>query len=248
MMCRNPECTKATATLEACTVHVDCHAMFRKHCIGKDGDAGSKHNLDRLWIAAAWRRPWRQAAWLWLDTPDEADNRISLDRLSRAIVDDGEEATDQQKDDDGNDDIDDSRKHESLTGILHRLLTLPPKLVEMIREESGESLVWRYAAVLDRCQPLAGEDNQLTSMPLTDIAAWERGSLVKESSSDTAADNPILLLTMDARGLRSIERPAVRPPATHDRHSYKEAYVIVHQDEVKGVMIHFKLGRLHLHT
>ncbi|KAL1893289.1 hypothetical protein Sste5346_006465 [Sporothrix stenoceras] len=233
MMCRNPECTKGTATLEACTVHVNCHAMFRKHCVGVRGNAGSKESLDRLWIAAAWRRPWRQAAWLWLDTPDEADNRMSLDRVVTTIIDTEKGA----KDADDNDRTD---RQESITGIFHRLLKLPAELVEMIREDSAESLIWRYAAVLDRCQPLAGEDNQLTSMPLTDIAAWERGSPAQVS--DNTADNPILRLMIDARGLRSIERLAALPPATHDRHSYKEAYVIVHQDEVKGVMIHFKYG------
>ncbi|KIH89978.1 hypothetical protein SPBR_00261 [Sporothrix brasiliensis 5110] len=239
MMCRNASCTKGTAMLEACTVHVDCRIVFRKHCGRGGDDAGldSQDALDRLWIAAAWRRPWRQAAWLWLDEPGQADRRISVDRVARASI-----AAGHGQEQEGGQEPD-------LSSLLRGLTRLPPELVDIVLQNSADSQVWRYAAVLDRGQPLAENTGQLASVPLVDVAAWERGSpvvLFGLEHAASAADHPILLLTIDARGLKSVQRLVARPAATHNRTSHTEAYTIVDQAGVRGVKIHFKYGMARL--
>ncbi|KAI0104219.1 hypothetical protein GGR51DRAFT_561028 [Nemania sp. FL0031] len=56
-MCRGPGCAWYSGSPEAVPVHRDCLHIFRKQCSIKLSD----NDLERLWVAAAWRTPWRGA-------------------------------------------------------------------------------------------------------------------------------------------------------------------------------------------
>jgi hypothetical protein len=63
-ICRRPGCSLFRESSEAVTVHLECFELFRETCRSDDA-------LDRLWIVAAWRLPWRSA--LPVVLPDESD-------------------------------------------------------------------------------------------------------------------------------------------------------------------------------
>ncbi|KAL7924041.1 hypothetical protein ACQKWADRAFT_35977 [Trichoderma austrokoningii] len=53
--CRRPSCEECDdRAADAATIHVDCYNLFRQRC--KTSDA-----LYRLWLTAAWRKPWNRA-------------------------------------------------------------------------------------------------------------------------------------------------------------------------------------------
>lgn len=59
-LCQQSGCEHCAASSEASTIHSDCLELFEREC-------KLSENLDRLWIIAAWRTPWRQALVLHLD-------------------------------------------------------------------------------------------------------------------------------------------------------------------------------------
>lgn len=69
-LCRRSKCERCAASPEAATMHADCYDLFMLN-------HEPKHALDRLWIAAAWRDPWRDAPELDLD-----NNSFTLPRPS----------------------------------------------------------------------------------------------------------------------------------------------------------------------
>ncbi|KAM0478576.1 hypothetical protein ACHAPX_005165 [Trichoderma viride] len=56
--CRKPSCSRcndgAADAADAATIHTDCYNLFRQQCTASD-------SLYRLWLTAAWRRPWHGA-------------------------------------------------------------------------------------------------------------------------------------------------------------------------------------------
>ncbi|KAM7209802.1 hypothetical protein V8F06_014817 [Rhypophila decipiens] len=53
---RYPDCRKCAASPEFAPVHFDCFEIFRQRC-----SVSASSVLDRLWILASWRNPWRGA-------------------------------------------------------------------------------------------------------------------------------------------------------------------------------------------
>ncbi|CAK7236061.1 hypothetical protein SCUCBS95973_009477 [Sporothrix curviconia] len=237
MLCRDPGCSKGTASLEACTVHVDCCVLFARMAGTADketaaGDGGGGAG-DRMWIAAAWQRPWRQAAWLWLDEP--VDRRVAIDQVVAAA---GSEDDEDDKDGDGSD-----GEEMGLRQILHGMQRLPTELVQMIHDMSSKSLLWRLSSVLGRYHDTTADTDKHTTLLLTGIEAWERGSLCPASkTSPGAPEKPVIRLTMDNRGLRTIERLAARPSSVQRRIVHNEAYSVVDASDVQGVTVHFRFG------
>lgn len=227
LLCRNPLCAQGTESLESCTVHIDCLALFQQHCAPGKEDA-----LDRLWIAAAWRRPWRQVPWLWLDQPDSSPVSIAWPADTADTADTVATAGSG------------GHEHDSLSHLAMRLQRLSPEIVQMIRAQSADSLLWRYSVVLDRARYVASHvlPEGPLSVPLTEIAAWERGgaSPLDASAATSAAHLPIIRLTIDARGLRSIERLPSKPTSRSWR-SFNLAFVVVDESEVRGVAVLFKV-------
>ncbi|KAI0404759.1 hypothetical protein F4802DRAFT_566206 [Xylaria palmicola] len=71
-LCRRPGCRRCAMSPEFVPVHWDCFEIFRNHCSLEWTEA-----LRRLWVAAAWRTPWRGA--LPMSFPIEASSSPSLE-------------------------------------------------------------------------------------------------------------------------------------------------------------------------
>ncbi|EHK48111.1 hypothetical protein TRIATDRAFT_165237, partial [Trichoderma atroviride IMI 206040] len=70
--CRKPSCSQCNdGALDAATIHVDCYNLFRQRC--KAGDS-----LHRLWLTAAWRRPWHGAPSFRLAPDADANKTMQL--------------------------------------------------------------------------------------------------------------------------------------------------------------------------
>ncbi|KAK1244955.1 hypothetical protein MKX08_004584 [Trichoderma sp. CBMAI-0020] len=70
--CRKPSCSQSDdGAPDAATLHVDCYHLFRQRC-----KAG--HPLHRLWLTAAWRRPWHGAPSLRLAPDADANKTMQL--------------------------------------------------------------------------------------------------------------------------------------------------------------------------
>lgn len=61
VLCRIPNCSDCDKLPESTTIHLDCFVLFKRNYVSSDA-------LDRLWLAAALRYPWRQAPLLGLST------------------------------------------------------------------------------------------------------------------------------------------------------------------------------------
>ncbi|KAI0812987.1 hypothetical protein GGR55DRAFT_591827 [Xylaria sp. FL0064] len=57
LLCRRPGCAWCAGSPESVPLHWDCLEIFRNQCSIRWADA-----LCRLWVAAAWRTPWRGAS------------------------------------------------------------------------------------------------------------------------------------------------------------------------------------------
>ena len=226
MLCRNPECSKGTANLEAWTVHVDCRVLFARLSALGSGAKKADESRDRLWIAAAWQRPWRQAAWLWLDQP--VDRQVAIGQLVAATQTepDGEGVGDET----------------SLRQILHSMQRLPPELIQIIHAMSPDSLIWRLASVLYRHNYTASCDSSHITLPLASIAAWERGGPASVLEKPVVSDKPVVRLTLDHRGLCMIGRLDGRPSAPQHRIVHNVAYVVVDAKDIQDATVHFRVS------
>ncbi|KAI0474610.1 hypothetical protein F4859DRAFT_74248 [Xylaria cf. heliscus] len=70
-LCRRPSCKWCAASPEFVPFHRDCFEIFRSQCSLEWNDA-----LRRLWVAAAWRTPWRGASPMLF--PIDATSSLSL--------------------------------------------------------------------------------------------------------------------------------------------------------------------------
>lgn len=142
-------------------------------------------------------------------------------------------------------DLDRGRSFELAAQVcgLPNLLGLPFELAEMVRDFARPSTLWRFASVLDLVESLSVDKyNTMNSIPLSDIKSWDRGSVPTLSAG---TNDPIIRLTVDSRGLRTIERLPEMPAPTELRTDYY-AYVVEHEQVFKEVTADFNLGFGHL--
>lgn len=97
-----------------------------------------------------------------------------------------------------------------------RLYTLPLELLEMIRQQSRHSLVWKCIPALKLADCVSTlQPDPLLTVPLRDVLSWERGGkleCVAESRSPPLP--PILRLTVDSLGISKVERLPALPVYT----------------------------------
>ncbi len=174
-------------------MHSDCFEIFIQDW--KPGEA-----LDILWIATAWRNPWRGAPDLRLHDK----TNIALSILPAA------------------------EKH-----CIPQLRLLPLELIQAIQRYSK-----RYILALDLVSRLSRAiSNELVSVPLCDISAWQRGGrpVVMAGSA-----SHIVRLTIDCHGIRKIERLLEYPPYSSSRFD-NMAFVIQEKSYLSHVIAWFKV-------
>jgi hypothetical protein len=91
---------------------------------------------------------------------------------------------------------------------LPQLSTLPPELVDAIRQFSPHELLWRSILVIRLAAQVSMSSEPLLRLPLGDILSWERGGeLIRTSASYL----PWVRLSIDPDGISKVERLLERP-------------------------------------
>ena len=180
-------------------LHWDCFEIFRNQSSIKWSDA-----LCRLWVAAAWRTPWRGASPLCF--PIDAARSSSLKALCDICN-------------------------------LPSLYKLPLEILHMIQSYSEHVLIWRGVLALDLAARISMETpSSLSTIPLSSILFWERGTQPQIASSPSP---PLIRITVDSVGISKIERISCQPYKGECCSS--RVYMVVQEQTISQCKAHFKV-------
>ncbi len=122
------------------------------------------------------------------------------------------------------------------------LSRLPPELVHLIRDHSQHAIFWRYCLATDLGLELSKVRHAMVeSMPLAMLPGWERGSLLTKTNHSLMS---AALLSVDARGIRGVERISADPASMasqQGRPSDRVAYIIIEPKDVEHTAVHFQV-------
>lgn len=168
--------------------------------------------FERVWFAVVSRRPWRGVPSLPLDDDTNAAVELVRERAEKLGI--------------------------------PGLRSLPSELIQMIRDYRKSEDFWRYIAVLNVSRDIsaASVNTNLPSptltIPLCNISAWARGK--GQGLLHSAANPPIIRLTIDGRGIRQVERLPRRPMYQQCR-ADNVAYVIQEESQLEDVQAQLKV-------
>ncbi|KAK3943303.1 hypothetical protein QBC46DRAFT_44724 [Diplogelasinospora grovesii] len=205
--------------LDASTVHPHCLDLFMREYRPSGADDAAV--LDRLWIATTWQYPWRDAPCLDLYIRRAEGRAFAVGTVSRAA---------------------------EILG-LGKLKRLPLEIWHMIKMYSTEPhLFWRYVSVLEFVDRLAATPSELlTSVNLSQVVAWERGSQPELGRAEDSTTDPISRFTIDSFGIQKFERLSALSPYTGAR--FNNLAFIVQDNEAafnSDIIAQFKDGLLHI--
>lgn len=218
-LCTYPNCDYCTSKPESVILHHDCFKTFVRHVLASNAANPSSPRavMDRLWRFTAARVPWKDVPDLFLEDDD-------LSTLDRATV--GAVAT-------GHD--------------MPLLQVLPPELVEMVKQRSEDTVFWRITSAVDLANRLADapvDPAPARTLPMDTIASWRRGEapIVCEDAGMTAS-LPIVRLSIDSRGLKSIERyPADSHITSSPRRASSMVFVVEPHTSFDSVLATYQVG------
>lgn len=125
---------------------------------------------------------------------------------------------------------------------LPGFVRMPPEITQIIRDHSQSSLFWRLTAALDLAARFDDTPmSRLSSIPVRQVAEWERGCAPVQSHALTHL--PIIRLTVDARGIRKLERLPAGEPRYMSRKSDNAVFIIEDEGRFDGVAALFKVTR-----
>ncbi len=126
---------------------------------------------------------------------------------------------------------------------LPGLKTLPPEIRKLIWNflQPKRCTTLRYLSVLELVASLLNKSHRALCLPLSQIRAWRRG----QSSSDIIYQEPaskklFVLLTMDWKGLKQIERSAMTNAEDMVR-VRNVAFAVISQTWSQDIRIHFEV-------
>ncbi|KAL2264250.1 hypothetical protein VTK26DRAFT_9026 [Humicola hyalothermophila] len=124
-----------------------------------------------------------------------------------------------------------------------RLYTLPLELLEMIRQHSRHSLLWRCISALQLADNVSvTKPEPLITVPLREIMSWNRGGKFERVK---ALRPQTLRLTIDSAGISRVER-LPGPPTYVGNHISRSVFIVQDEASVSEVVAQFKNGRLRL--
>jgi hypothetical protein len=205
----------------AVAVHYDCFTIFTHTCA-----LGTAEALSCLWTLGAWRSPWLWAQPLQLQ-PNYDMPRDVLERVA------------------------------SITGHP-QLGRCPTELLYMIRGYDPQCLFWRAVSTMalaascsylpDPSKPL----QTLVTLPLAEIADWERGGPLPRLHDAASLDVPTplgtMLITIDAAGIKTVQRLSARAPPFSEPNTDSLAFILADVSSLGGVGACFNGGLLRLHS
>ncbi|KAB5576478.1 hypothetical protein GE09DRAFT_623594 [Coniochaeta sp. 2T2.1] len=129
---------------------------------------------------------------------------------------------------------------------LPPLDTLPPELVEIIRQYSRHSLLWRCVPALQLAAHVsATKPGPLLTVPLRDLDSWERGGKFERLAEGTRSPLPILRITLDWAGISKLER-LPKLPTYAGEYTNRFAFIVQDKASIPHVAAQLKDGRLRL--
>ena len=170
--------------------------------------------LDRLWVARVWRRQF----WVGMRVPRpnwRTDSSLGSEVLT--LLDYAERCG------------------------LPQLKALPLELVSLIHTLLGQHVFLRYINIVHIASQLAIAPSQpLQSVSLSTVSSWERGGMPKFAAGRVDDLPPVIRLTLDANGLRALERLPERP--TFEPRRFNDlGFIVDEQTRFADVVAHFKV-------
>lgn len=117
-----------------------------------------------------------------------------------------------------------------------------PEIAQLIQSHSKSHDLWRYCSVLKLVRDLElAEPLETATYPLPKVLSWSRGELpVLVQDGDLAG--PFIQLTIDARGIKSIERiPQVAASTAGEIPSSSFVFAVEPVDELLDAKIEFEV-------
>lgn len=174
--------------------------------------------LARLWTIGAWSWTW-PGAW-----PLHLDKNYSLDR---GVV-------------------------EKLARIIGypQITRCPTELLDLIRRCDPSCLFWRAAEALTlaaSCSRLAEQHEPVLTLPLADVLSWELNGMLSRVENHEASPLDRMFITIDAAGIKTVERLPAQPPSWSSRpRSDHLAFILTDISKLGGVNARLKNGLLSL--
>ncbi|KUI63587.1 hypothetical protein VM1G_10402 [Cytospora mali] len=126
---------------------------------------------------------------------------------------------------------------------LAGLQSMPLELLDMIRQFSPHTYLWRLITVLDLSRRATTSAQPLSTLALQSIESWKRGEqpAIVLNKSRTA-----VRIIIDSDGIRKIECLSAQPGFVQESSSH-QAYIVEEAARLSGVKVHIKDGLLRLH-
>ena len=124
---------------------------------------------------------------------------------------------------------------------LRWLLTTPLEVIELIRQFSPQSVLWRLVSVIQLVARGSGPPStEHTTVSMGSVGDWERGQPFLAISASSRSKLPFIRITMDYRGIAKVTRLSSQPPFSPSR---SDALAFIVGDEVffVDIMAHFKV-------
>lgn len=210
-ICRIQDCIDCFTAREVSTVHTDCFKF-----------AKSKYELDNHWSKHGLSyldHLWVLSAWRtpWREAPNFGlEEKNFTPNFSM---------------------------FDNLGYPLMEMKSLPLEVIHTIHGFSANNALWRFtaASAFPHRRPAASSD-QLLTIPLSSLLSWDRGCRpVIADIGDTISRLPIVRMTIDAWGIKKVERLAEEPRFTTWR-TNTYVYVVLHQVHLGGIIAHFKVN------
>lgn len=122
---------------------------------------------------------------------------------------------------------------------LSQMKFLPSEVIDIIHGYTLSSPFWRYCIVSDVARGLLSSRDQVLSVPLCDISAWNRCGRLERVQSTC---QPIIRLTIDTWGIENVESLRDYPEFKSWRTDYL-AYIILDRACVTGIIAEFMVSR-----
>lgn len=123
---------------------------------------------------------------------------------------------------------------------LPQMKRLPPEIRDIIQELSEPCHLLRYVGVLESAWRLSAcPSEELSSLPLSQVSSWARGS-PPELVGENTVPLPVIRCTIDALGLKRIERLAARPDFEAKRYD-SMVFIVEAEDLFYDAAVQFKV-------
>jgi hypothetical protein len=123
---------------------------------------------------------------------------------------------------------------------LPQVKMLPREIRDLVQKLSEPHLLCRFVVVLEIAWQLSsGPSEPLVSVPMNQIASWQRGSWPKPIGEATAPSTTIRCV-IDFLGLKKIERLPERPLFERGRRD-DMAFIVEEEDAFRETVVQFKV-------